>query len=411
MKRLTVLAVMGLVLAGCGETSDPASTPAPGSGAAATTAAAPTLDEVKAKVRQGLVNIKAYSGELVQLSGGAVNGAAAMERRAVVLATAEGDLRETDPSGFVTAYDAQRGLERHLGSPGSSPETVSERRGLSPGPPDTAPGMSEQKDVTLLARLLLDLDDATVAHASFEDRPAWVVQAPTRLSFTALLAEEIALTVDRASGIVVRAVGTTKGQLGMEVRLEGLVVDPPVDPSLFDPPVPPGASVRFDDVGFRRLPLEEVAGAAGYAPLLPSAVPEGYRLAEVAYAERAAGTGSDGNPNRPSRQVVSLAFHRGFQRLVVTTRLREGSTWADPHGYSTDADPDRVPAEKVTLKGGALGGVTAEVVSRIPEAWGRSQLWAMTDRLVVTVGGDVDRDELLAAAESLQPMNERTAQR
>lgn len=403
MKRLATLAVMGLVLAGCGETSDPASTPAPRASGTITTAAAPTLDEVKAKVRQGLVRIHAYSGELVQLSGGPASATVVTERRAVVVATAAGDLREIDPGGFVTAYDARRGVERHLGPPGSSPDSVSERRGLSPGSPDTAPGMSEHRDVTLLARLLLDLDDATVAHASFENRPAWVVQAPTRLSFTALSAEEIALTVDRASGMVVRAVGTTKGQLGMEIRLEGLVVDPPVDPSLFDPPVPPGASVRVDDVGFRRLPLEEAAAAAGYAPLVPSAVPEGYRLAEVAYAERAAGTGSDGNPNRPSRQVISLAFHRGFQRLVVTTRVRGGHAWADPHGYSTDADPDRVPAESVNLRNGALSGVTAEVVSRTPEAWGRSQLWAMTDRLVVTVGGDVDRDELVAVAESLRP--------
>lgn len=402
MRRLAAVAVTSLVLAGCGEASDPASPPAPGSGGAVTTAAAPTLDEVKAKVRQGLVSIGAYSGELVQLSGGPGDGTVVTEQRAVVVATAAGDLRETDPAGLVTAYDARRGVERrHLGPPGSSPHSVSERRGLSPGPPDTAPGMSEQRDVTLLARLVLDLDDATVAHGSFDDRPAWVVQAPTRLSFTALSAEEIALTVDRASGMVVRAVGTTKGQFGMEIRLERLLVDPPVDPSLFELPVPPGASVQVDDVGFRRLPLEEVAGAAGYAPLVPSAVPEGYRLAEVAYAERAAGTGSDGSPNRPSRRVVSLAFHRGFQRLVVTTRLRGGHAWADPHGYSTDADPDRVPAESVNLRNGALRGVTAEVVSRIPEAWGRSQLWAMTDRLVVTVGGDVDRDELLAVAESL----------
>jgi hypothetical protein len=403
MKRWAAFAVTGLTLAGCGAGSDTDRTPAAGAGGPAPTAAAPTLDEVKAGVRRGLVSIDAYSGELVQLHGGPVDGAAATERRAVVLATAAGDHRETVPGGFVTAYDARRGIERHLGPPDSSAGTGSERRGLSPGPPDMGRGVSEQQDVTLLARLLLDLDVATVAQSSFENRPAWLVPAATRNSFDLLAAEEVALTVDRASGMVVRAVGTTKGQFTMEIRLENLVVDPPVDSSMFDLPVPPGASVHVDDVGFRRLPLEEVAGAAGYDPLVPSAVPEGYRLVEVAYAERATGTGSDANPNPPSRQVVSLAFHRGFQRLVVTTRLRGGHVWADPHGYSTDADANRVPAEPVNLTGGALSGVTAEVVSRIPEAWGRSQLWAMTDRLVVTVGGDVDRDELLAVAESLQP--------
>jgi acetyl esterase/lipase len=53
----------------------------------------------------------------------------------------------------------------------------------------------------------------------------------------------------------------------------------------------------------------------------------------------------------------------------------------------------------VTLHGGALDGVTAEL-----EVDPRTtpHLWALTPELVVTVSGDLTRDELLAVAQSLR---------
>jgi hypothetical protein len=54
--------------------------------------------------------------------------------------------------------------------------------------------------------------------------------------------------------------------------------------------------------------------------------------------------------------------------------------------------------ETVTLASGAFAGAKAEILidpRSVPH------LWAMTDSLVLTVSGDLTRDELLAVAESL----------
>src|SRR5207248_9460239 len=53
-----------------------------------------------------------------------------------------------------------------------------------------------------------------------------------------------------------------------------------------------------------------------------------------------------------------------------------------------------------TLHGGALDGLAAQVVVG-PRAV--PHLWAQTDKLVVTVSGDLTRDELIAVAEALAP--------
>jgi hypothetical protein len=234
-----------------------------------------------------------------------------------------------------------------------------------------------------------------------------VVQGRLRAPRVALLAEEVALTVDRASGMVARAVGTTGGAVNGEVRLEGLVVDPPVDRSHFAPP--PAAAPRpgSEDLGFRRLPLGEVGAAAGYRPLVPSQLPAGFELREVAFAERAGSTGSDAHPEPAVAKGRLPGLPRGFERIVVTTRLRgagAGATaWADPTGYSADEELGRPAPEKVNLDGGALAGAPAELATRIPELWGKSQLWALAEELVLTVWGDLGRDQLISLAASMEP--------
>ncbi len=95
--------------------------------------------------------------------------------------------------------------------------------------------------------------------------------------------------------------------------------------------------------------------------------------------------------------VVSLAYRRGFDRIIVTTRLvgADPSLWSDPLA-SGEGFIDH--PETVVLTGGALNGLEAELLID-PRAV--PHVWAMTDSLVVTVSGDLTRAELLAVAESL----------
>src|SRR5262249_11618690 len=94
---------------------------------------------------------------------------------------------------------------------------------------------------------------------------------------------------------------------------------------------------------------------------------------------------------------------RGFEQLMVTTRLREHGPARDPLGIRG------IPAsgEPVTLHGGALDGVEARVVV---DPRSLPHLWAATDKLVVTVSGDLTRAELIRVAESLQSGGRPTAQ-
>jgi hypothetical protein len=105
--------------------------------------------------------------------------------------------------------------------------------------------------------------------------------------------------------------------------------------------------------------------------------------------------------------VVSLSYRRGLDQLVVTTRLADvpnevdpslsvEERWSDPLATGEGFVDER---ERVELDTGALRGHDAELVV-VPR--GIPHLWALAGDLVVTVGGDASRAELLRVAQSLE---------
>jgi len=132
---------------------------------------------------------------------------------------------------------------------------------------------------------------------------------------------------------------------------------------------------------------------------VPSWLPEGFELADVTVAEQGSATGVEGmNPAAPG--VVSMAFRRGFDSIFISTRVAVepsgGAIWSDPlasgEGFFDEPEP-------VTLERGALSGVEANLLI-VPLAI--PHIWALTDELVVTVAGDLSREELIRVAESLE---------
>ena len=106
----------------------------------------------------------------------------------------------------------------------------------------------------------------------------------------------------------------------------------------------------------------------------------------------------------PSRDITALNYRAGFLALTVTTRREQGmhdSRLADP--FATDpslvATPDQ--RETVTLERGALRGVEAQLAT---PTLGVPHLWAFHDGLLITVAGDLTRDQLLLVANSLEPL-------
>jgi hypothetical protein len=136
-----------------------------------------------------------------------------------------------------------------------------------------------------------------------------------------------------------------------------------------------------------------VSSVVGYEPLVPERLPDGYRLGEVAVAHEPAEANPD---NTPSRDVVSLSFRRGFDQFLVTTRRRGAGSWRDPLGPPPGLTAHPQP---VTFHGGALDGITGQI-DVDPRT--SPHIWALTSKLVVTVSGDLTRDELLAVAQSLR---------
>jgi hypothetical protein len=157
---------------------------------------------------------------------------------------------------------------------------------------------------------------------------------------------------------------------------------------------PRHAEVLRSDAGFANVDLDRASNIVGYRPLVPARVPDGFHLAAVAAAKSAERTGP-GQSNPPSHGVVSLSYRRGLEQIIITTRRRGHGRWRDPFGIQG------VPfgSARVRLDDGALVGTVAQVVvdpRTVPH------LWAVTDRLVVTVAGDLSRDELIAVAEALR---------
>jgi hypothetical protein len=392
---LAALAVVAVDLLRSGDA------PGPGIGVQQATAA-----EIQAQVRSVLAGLQTVSGELVAEGESYENAYGWTSHRWRFVLTEDGDFALTGIGHEEDlSYDARRGVRRTLNtseSLGTNDLFAHVERGIAPGPPDSYPPESIlQTDYAALVRAFLAAEDPRVAVTEHAGRPAWRLDVPVQVNriVPEYSGDEFSIWVDQETGIPVRIVERKNGRARNELRIEKLAVDAPgaqVRPVRF----PPGVEVTRRNGGFRRTSLDGVQPIVGYAPLVPGRLPEGFELAEVAVGPGQVGfTGVEaGNP--PSTDVVSLSFRRGFDQILVTTRRRNvpgyPQEWADPLATG-EGFVDR--PRTVELGRGALSGVEANVLvvpRNIPH------LWALADDLVVTVAGDLSREELIRVAESLE---------
>jgi hypothetical protein len=353
---------------------------------------------VKSHLREALANMRTLQGVLVA-GGPAQHGT---ERWRFVL-DAAGDVRLEGPKpGDVITYDASAGVARsaqHSASLGLDALFYAERDGVAPGPPDLGPPTWLLPDEFAdYVRGALASGSPAVQETTYLGRPAWRLDVDTvpNTIVPELSGDRFRITVDQETGMPVQVVELKHGSVLRELSIEQLRVNEDVPPSTFRLAFPAGAEVMRSDDGFRRVGLADVAGAVGYAPLVPAWVPDGYRLADVAVAREGAPTGKEGG-NPQSERVVSLGYRKGLDRFLVTTRLRGAGSWSDPLA-SGEGFVDR--PQHVTFDAGALQGADAELLLT-PRAV--PHVWALTGSLVVTVGGDLSGNELLHVAGSLAP--------
>lgn len=303
------------------------------------------------------------------------------------------------------AYDSRRRVSTlHDYGPGYEPYAHRARR-VAAGPPDSV-GYSNsefQRELGSVVRALLATGDIPVTEVVVAGRPAWQLSTPVRqdrLAGAGWSPDHLVVAVDQETGIPLRATWTVDGRLREQWTLRTIEVDGAVSRRDLRMQLPPDVRLTRSDQGFRRVQLDEVESVVGYAPLVPSWLPEGFELADVTVAEQGSPTGVEGmNPAAPG--VVSMAFRRGFDSIFISTRVAVeptgGAIWSDPlasgEGFVDEPEP-------VTLERGALSGVEANLLI-VPLAI--PHIWALTDELVVTVAGDLSREELVRVAESLEP--------
>jgi hypothetical protein len=360
--------------------------------------------EVRETVAQAWANADSVSGILVSRSS-VPPDREQRERRWRFDITSDGDVRLTGitrPSDV--AYNAEENVERGLNPSESIPDSDvlfgSEIKGLAPGAPDQTSSITAlDRGLGSVVRALAASRGGGVTETTYEGRDAWLLETdlPVPEKDQEFWPDHLEVVVDRETGFPVRAIGSNKGNTLYETRIEDLTVGGDLPGDAFSLEFPPRVEVFRSDAGFRRVSLDEVPSIIGYDPLVPRSVPEGYELSEVAVAKRARATGAFGG-NPATINAVSLSYRRGLDQFIVTTRLvgDDASAWSDPFATGEQLVQAR---ERVRFSSGALAGRDGELVIDPVAA---PHVWALTQDLVVTVSGDLTRNELLHVAESLE---------
>ena len=345
---------------------------------------------VTARMAATLRTLENAAGVVVVRNRTGTAGAHTMRWRFLV--DSEGNLRLVElPEAGALVYQADRGREITYSE---DADVYGVREGLAPGPPDEGPSeLILQRELGALVRALASAGDVSLREGRFAGRPVWVLDAPVslRLVTPEEPTDRLVVTVDRETAFPLRIVESFRGRFVSEIRIDRLRLNERLPRDAFVPDVPPGSRADVTDVGFRRTALSEADEVVGYAPLAPEWLPEDYERAETAVARETYPTAFGRNP--VSRAVVSTAYRRGLDRVVVTTRLVGGdpSRWSDPLARSENVPRRPRPFEFVGFRGHLVVGA-----GDVPHVWG------LDERLVVTVSGDLTADELRRVALSLR---------
>lgn len=326
--------------------------------------------------------------------------------RSRLLLSSSGDERLTTiGDGPDSGYDASAGRQTVFGDPDVPQTGGTVTTGMAPGPPDRPLGdRAIQRQLRGVARALRAAGAAPVRAVTYDGRPAWRIAIGAEQDVHALpgdTGDRIELVIDRRTGIPLLVRETYRGRLVAQRRLEDVRIDPPLEPRAFVPrPADPSgivATMNFTQ-GFRPRAFDRAERVVGYAPLEPAWLPAGFRRAETAVALRTPSpTGAEGM-NPPSHDVVSTAYRRGLDTVVVSTRSAgiDAKAWDDPV-----AAPEGflVRPQRACFRSGALKGACGELMVD-PRA--TTHVWTIAGGLVVTVSGDLTQGELERVAASLR---------
>jgi hypothetical protein len=259
--------------------------------------------------------------------------------------------------------------------------------------------------------------------ATYEGRKVWIVSASLPLlwemwevsgtrswSLKGPAIDRLAVTVDQQTRLPLRTQAWYRGVLLSETRLENARVNVALPSNTFTLVFPPGTKVSRHDMGFRSVSLGGAAARVGHDLFVPTKVPAGCTLSQVAVGAEA--DSQTGSRAPQETDVVSLRYARGFDAVTVSTRRVErprefaqkdalGYDYGMPSsgGFSVPQGGYVPGPAVVRLTAGALAGSGARLVTGpliVPH------LWAVKGHLLLTIAGAATEDELVAMANSMK---------
>jgi hypothetical protein len=206
------------------------------------------------------------------------------------------------------------------------------------------------------------------------------------------------LLVDEKTAIPVQLMQWKAGKVVYTLAVDE-IRDEPLTSAALAPTLPQQATTPIRvSKHFVPTTLADAALKVNYKPLVPLWLPPGYALAKVAAAPTV--PSGDVPTMQVYADVVTMVYRRGFDSFTVSTRRAApgsgSAAWTDPLTRGTPL-PDR--SESIAIESGALAGDPVHV-GIYPVVW--PHVWAQHGDLLVTIAGDLNREELLRVARSLQ---------
>jgi hypothetical protein len=387
---LTLAAAIAFLLAGCAGATDGGvdAEPTTSAPAGTTTTRAPATTGTSTPVVEPArgETVEAFVLEVV------IDG----ERTVGVMVSVDGDWRVDDPEGGSTAFDVVAGTLHIDGSAQEAHVALA-----SSGPDSPHALLDRYLPLVVISGALDRHSEGTAREGSwaggatidFTDHFRRPTLSPG--AYGDDLTDHVWVSVDETTLLPV-SITHVSDQRPVEVTVRRWEVTradvTEVERSRFtlwgDP------QVEAVDHGFASMDLSIAADLLGYTPPVPSWLPDGYVLRAVEVATEPLLWWS--YPSLPpSERLAVLTYRRGMlETLTITTRSADTGDWQDPY-HRGDMDltgsPHSTPA-----------GRRFTVVRGPWPFWPVTHAWAVTDGLVVTVGGDIGVTDLLRMLDSLE---------
>ena len=281
-----------------------------------------------------------------------------------------------------------------------------QERNLPLGPPDA--GTVPLIDIGTTIRVLASSSKLTLDETVVAGRPAWTVTCK-KGELAGLPPSEkwpvYTVTVDKQSWQLLGVREEQAGRVTFDINYRNVRVNEPLPKDVFRvKPLPPGARVRYVDLGFHHVTLDEAAATPLVTPLVPDLVPRGFKLAQAAVADRAVIVRAIKGKDVPftTRHAFALLYRRGFDWLTVSTRTVPDRRYHIEMDLCDEFDQawSRQARIEVPIASGPFAGVTARILA--VSTTSAPHLWAEKNGVLLTIAGVATADELLAVAESLQ---------